>query len=153
RADRNAGAGPAAARGAREGARRRGRQVPRPDRDGVRVVVRLRVAKPAVGSRWSGVRILVGPHRGPLAALAATSILSGLAEAAILAAIAQVAAALVSRADSVRIDVGVIHLEPTIGVLLILAGVLAVARIGLLAGVAVLLSRLTAEVQAELRKG
>src|SRR5262249_3256129 len=82
----------------------RGGAVPRPDRHGVRLVVGLR----------SGLRILVGSHERTIAALAPTAVLSGLTEAGILAAIAQVAAALVSGANGVHVGFGPLSLNPSI---------------------------------------
>ena len=87
-------------------------------------------------------------------ALAISSVLSGLTEAGILAVVAQVAAtSLVTGRTLVRIDVGPLHLDATIGALLAVAFVLAIIRLALQMPISYLPARISADVQARLRTG
>jgi ATP-binding cassette, subfamily B, bacterial len=103
-------------------------------------------------STWSGLRLMVGNHEGRIVGLSATAVLSGFAEAGILGAIAQVAAALISGADSVHVSLGPLSLDPNIGTLLGIAGSLAIARIVLQAASAFQQASLAANVQAQSRE-
>jgi len=98
------------------------------------------------------VDLIAGRERA-LAGIAFTSILAGIAEAGILAVVAQVGASLISGAGSVAIDAGPLHVEPTIDALLILAAVLAVARIALQGATSLQQARLVSDVQSGLRDG
>jgi ATP-binding cassette subfamily B protein len=104
-------------------------------------------------SVWSRMRPLLGDRRGPVAALAISSALSGLAEAGVLAAVAQVAASLVNGAKGVHVNIGPFHIYATVGTLLIVAFVLAVIRLALQVPVSYLPARIAADVQARLRNG
>lgn len=106
---------------------------------------------PRAGSAWAGVRLLTRSNRGSIAGLAITAMLSGFAEAGILAVVAQVGASLLSGADSVHIGLGPVSLEPAIGALLGFAAFLSLVRIGLLGVSAMLQARLAADSQSSLR--
>jgi ABC-type multidrug transport system fused ATPase/permease subunit len=95
---------------------------------------------------------MVGNHERTIAGLCVTAVLSGFAEAGILGAIAQVAAALISGADSVHVSLGPIDVDPSIGALLGIAGALAIARILLQAASAHQQASLAANVQAQSRE-
>ena len=97
------------------------------------------------------MRLLVAGHERVIAGIAVTAAFSGLTEAGILAIIAQVAASLLSGADSVHIGLGPLSAEPTIGTLLAIAGVLAVLRVLLQSSSSFQQARLAANVQADLR--
>ncbi len=102
---------------------------------------------------WSRLRPLLGDRRRAVVALAISSVLSGLTEAGILAVVAQVAATLVNGATRVRIDVGPLHMDATIGALLAVAFVLAIIRLALQMPISYLPARISADVQARLRTG
>ncbi len=107
------------------------------------------------GSAWSSAWSLLGPmlgkRKGSVAVLAVGSVLSGLTEAGVLAVLAQVAAALVDGASQVRIDVGPLQMEETVGTLLAVAFALALARLALQALVSVMPARIAADMQARVR--
>ncbi len=79
------------------------------------------------------------------------SVGAGLAEAAVLAVIAHVAASLSSRGSHAAITVGPIAISASIGTLLAAAMLLSVARLLLQLAIAHLPARLSAEVQRQLR--
>ncbi len=101
---------------------------------------------------WSQLRPLLGDRRGPLVALGIGSVLSGVAEAGILAIVAQVATTLVNRVTRVQIGLGPLHVEATVGGLLAIALVLAIVRIGLQLVVSYFPARNGADVQGRLRR-
>lgn len=101
-------------------------------------------------SSWLGE--MLGGSVGWVVALVAGSVLSGLAEAGILAVLAQAAAALVNGSDSVRVEVGPLNLSEGLGVLLGLAFGLALFRFALQALVSYVPSRITADMQVRLRR-
>jgi ATP-binding cassette subfamily B protein len=107
---------------------------------------------PTQSSIWSQVRPLLGNRRRPVAVLAIGSVLSGVAEAGVLAIVAQVATTLVSRVSRVHLGIGPLHLEPTVGELLAVAFVLAIVRIALQVLISYLPARIAAEVQGRLRR-
>jgi ABC-type multidrug transport system fused ATPase/permease subunit len=102
-------------------------------------------------SAWSTMRTLIRGHERYIGGMAVTAVFSGVAEAGILAAIAQVAAMLFTGEESVHLSLGVLSLDPTIGGLLGLAAALAAARIGLQAVGAYLQAKLASDAQANLR--
>ncbi len=95
---------------------------------------------------------LVGSRRGPIATLAAVSVLSGLTEAVILAVVAQVAASLVTGDSAVEVSIGALNVHTTVDALLIAAGLLAMVRLALQVPIAWLPARIAADVQAGLRR-
>ncbi len=104
-------------------------------------------------STWRSVLPLLGGRRRAVASLAVFSILSGFAEAAVLAIVAQVAASLVTGADSITTTIGPFNVDTTVGSLLLIASVLAVIRLALQIPISVLPARIAADVQANLRRG
>ncbi len=102
---------------------------------------------------WTQLRPLLGGRRRAVAALAGLSILSGFAEAAVLAVVAQVAASLVTGNDHVSAGIGPFDLDTTVGNLLIGAAALAVLRLALQIPISTLPARIAADVQAKLRRG
>ncbi len=104
-------------------------------------------------SVWSRMRPLLGDRRGTIVALAISSALSGLAEASVLAVVAQVAASLVDGAKRVHVNIGPFHTDATVGTLLVVAFVFAVIRLALQVPVSYLPARIAADVQARLRNG
>ncbi len=103
-------------------------------------------------STRSRLKLLLGERRGSVAALAVSSIFAGFAEAGILAAIAQVATTLVSGAKHVHLAVGPIHTQTEVATLFYVALVLALVRLALQAPLSILPARITADVQAQLRR-
>lgn len=102
---------------------------------------------------WTQLRPLLGGRRPAVAALAGLSILSGFAEAAVLAVVAQVAASLVTGTDHISASIGPFDLDTTVGNLLIAAAALAVFRLALQIPISMLPARIAADVQAKLRRG
>jgi ATP-binding cassette subfamily B protein len=107
---------------------------------------------PRLTSTWSQLRPLLGDRRRSIVVLAISAILSGFAEAGILAIVAQVATTLVNRIPRVHIGIGPLHVEATIGALLVVAFVLAVIRIALQVSISLIPARIAAEVQGNLRR-
>jgi ABC-type multidrug transport system fused ATPase/permease subunit len=101
---------------------------------------------------WSQLRPLLGDRRGSIVALGIGSVLSGFTEAGILAIVAEVATSLVNRVTRVHIEIGPLHVEPTVGALLATALVLAVIRIALQVLISFLPARIAADVQGHLRR-
>ena len=106
----------------------------------------------APASIRSAVRSVARGRGRPIFGLAVTAVLSGIAEAGILAVVAQVGTALVYGDHHVGVALGPVDLNPSVATLLIIAAVLSLARIGLLNANARLQSRLAADVQMDLRK-
>jgi ATP-binding cassette, subfamily B, bacterial len=106
---------------------------------------------PQTVSTWSRLRPLLGNRRRAVAALAISSLLSGVTEAGILAIVAQVAAILVDKATRVHLNIGPLHIDATVGALLAVAFVLAVIRLALQVPISYLPARIAADVQARLR--
>lgn len=110
------------------------------------------VARRRIGSTsesyTAGLRSLLGPRRVPVAGLAATSVVAGFSEAAILATVAQAAAALVDGRRMLHTTIGPVHVNATVGVLLAVAFGMAILRLALQVPLAILPSKIVAEVQA-----
>jgi ABC-type multidrug transport system fused ATPase/permease subunit len=106
----------------------------------------------ATSSTRTRLSLLLGERRGAIVTLAVSSILAGFTEAAMLAIIAQVAAALVNGARRVHIELGPLHLHPRIEALLAVAFLLTVIRLALQAPISILPARIGADVQATLRR-
>jgi ATP-binding cassette subfamily B protein len=99
--------------------------------------------------------LLIGEKRGTVAALGASSVFSGLTEALFLAVVSQIALALVNGSRKITErngHLGFIHLHTSVHKLLLVALVLAVARLLLQIPLSVLPARIAADVQARLRK-
>ncbi|HVW46527.1 MAG TPA: ABC transporter ATP-binding protein [Solirubrobacterales bacterium] len=99
----------------------------------------------------SATRSLVAGHWRPVVGLSVTAFLSGIAEAGVLAVVAEVGTALVYGSDRVKLSLGSFTLRPSVTAMLILAAVLSLARVALLAINAHLQARLAADVQTTLR--
>jgi ATP-binding cassette subfamily B protein len=95
---------------------------------------------------------LVGDRRRTVTALVLVSIVSGFTEAAILAAVAQVGVALVKRTSEVDSKLGPVHIHVPITTMFAVAIALACLRLALQAPMAILPSRISADVQARMRK-
>lgn len=100
---------------------------------------------------WERIGPLLRPRRTLVAALAIASLLAGFIESALLALVARAAAALVARSTRLELPLGPLHIHSTVGDLIILAGILAVARILMQALLAFLPARLASDVQFDLR--
>ena len=97
------------------------------------------------------VNTLIGKRRRYVLAFSFGTVLSGMMEAAILAAVAEIAATLVSGAKRVHLTVASVHLTPTVGSLILGAFVLVVVRLMLQVPISMLPSRVVSDVQASLR--
>ena len=103
-------------------------------------------------SSLADVSDLLGGRRGYVITLVVASFLGGICEAAILATIAQVAAALVNGSRHVQVVLGPLTTTATVGSLLTFALGLAVARLLLQGPLSVLPARIAADVQAHLQR-
>jgi len=103
------------------------------------------------GSYFHQLRSLLGHRRTPVAVLVIASVVAGLSEAAILAAVAQAAAALVDGTRHVDVTLGHAHLRATVGTLLALALGLAAGRLCLQVPLSIVPSRICADVQADMQ--
>ncbi len=101
---------------------------------------------------WSQLRPLLGNRGGALMALSVSSVFSGLAEAGVLAIVAQVATTLVSGVKQVHLAFGPLQVAVSVGALLAVAFVLAIIRIALQVLVSYFPARIAAEVQGGLRR-
>ncbi len=95
---------------------------------------------------------LLGNRKRAVGGLVISSILSGFAEAGILAILAQVAASLVNRAKQVTLKLGPEHVHVSVHKLFILAVGFALVRLALQAPLSILPARIAADVQARLRR-
>jgi ABC-type multidrug transport system fused ATPase/permease subunit len=102
---------------------------------------------------WSQVRFIVGRLPGSITLLVIASVLAAFAEGGILAILAQSALLLVKHADTVRLDIGGLHLEPSIGQLLAAGCVLAVVRLALQVVIAFVPARIYDRTQVWIRRG
>ena len=95
---------------------------------------------------------LLGDRRRMVLALAGSSVISGLAESAMLVALAQIAATIVNKAKHAPFAIAGIQVHANVGKLFLIALVLATIRLVLQAGpLAMLPARIGADVQAKLR--
>jgi ATP-binding cassette subfamily B protein len=97
------------------------------------------------------LNVLLGERRRTVAALAATSLVSGFAEAGVLALIAVVGASFVGHQANTHIHFAGVHLTLGIVPLLAIALGLGVIRLAMQIPLSVLPSRIASEVQASLR--
>jgi ABC-type multidrug transport system fused ATPase/permease subunit len=84
--------------------------------------------------------------------LAMLSIAAGVSEAAVLAIVAQVAAALATSANAVQAHLGIGSVNVSIGTLLVVGGAIAAARLLLLIPVSSLAAHLTSDAEATMRE-
>lgn len=101
---------------------------------------------------WLRLRPLCGDRVGPLVALMAASLCAGLAEAGVLALVASVAAAMVTDGHQLSGDLGPLSAHTSLGLALFVAFGLAAVRLLLQVLIAWLPARISAEVQARLRR-
>jgi ABC-type multidrug transport system fused ATPase/permease subunit len=102
--------------------------------------------------KWLVLRYLLALGRWRLALLSALSVVTGLAEAAVLAIVAQVAAALATKLNVVELHLGVTSVHVSIRTLLILGGAIAAIRLILLVPASSLAARISADAQAMIRE-
>jgi ATP-binding cassette, subfamily B, bacterial len=95
---------------------------------------------------------LIGPSSWRAIALALLSVLTGLAEAGLLAIVAQIAAALATKAGAVEAHLGVADVHMSVRGLLIVGGALALARLALLVPASSIAASVIADAQAAMRK-
>ncbi len=105
-----------------------------------------------MSSNRARLDLLLGDRRGAVTALALSSVVAGFAEAAMLAVIAQIAAALVNGSRHVHLTLGGLRLEPSVGRLIGIAFGLAAVRLALQAPISTLPARIGGDVQAKLRR-
>ncbi len=110
------------------------------------------VPAPRRSSILSQLRPLLGDRRWSIVALVVGSMVSGFTEAGILAIVAQVATTLVNKVTRVNITLGPLHLDATVGALLVAAFALAVLRVVIQILVSFLPARIAADVQGDLRR-
>lgn len=94
---------------------------------------------------------LLGDRRGTVAVLAASSLVSGFAEAGALALIAELAVALVAGTKRTHIHAGSIHLTVGVGTLIAVAFALALVRLVMQIPISILPARIAADVQSTMR--
>jgi ATP-binding cassette, subfamily B, bacterial len=104
------------------------------------------------GRKWLVLRYLLALGWWRLALLAALSVATGLAEAAVLAIVAQIAAALATKRNVVELHLGATSAQASIQTLLILGGAIAAIRLILLAPASSLAARISADAQAMIRE-
>jgi ATP-binding cassette subfamily B protein len=102
-------------------------------------------------STFGQMNALVGDRRRTVVVLVLVSIVSGFTEAAILATVAQVGVALVSKRNGVHSALGPLHIALPITTLFAVAGALACLRLALQWPMAILPARISADVQARMR--
>jgi ATP-binding cassette subfamily B protein len=102
-------------------------------------------------SRLEPLLDLLGGSARVVGLLALASVLSGLAEAGILAVVAQVAATLATGANTVEAQIGPLHVRSSVTTLLATGAALAVARLLLQAPISYIPAKLGADVEARLR--
>lgn len=102
---------------------------------------------------WTELRPILGDRRGLLAFLAIGSTLAGLIEAGFLALVAEIASALVRGAARVSANVGPLHINSSVSGLVLIALVLACARLVTQVVIQYAPSRLASDIQAQLRSG
>ncbi len=98
----------------------------------------------------SRLNVLLGDRRGTVVALAASSLVSGFAEAGTLALIAAIAAELVGGKKN-QLHVGSLHATGGVQTLIAVALVLAVVRLAMQIPLSILPARIASDVQAALR--
>ena len=108
-------------------------------------------------SKAATIRSAIGPmlanQRGSVALLVVASILSALAESALLAVFAETAATIATGAGRAHIHLPLLHLHPTIGVLFAVALGLVVFRLVVQVPLTILPARIVTNVQARMRRG
>jgi ATP-binding cassette subfamily B protein len=109
-------------------------------------------AEPPKSSTRSKLDLLIGDKRRLIVGVSAASVLSGITEAATLAIVAQVAAALVSGAHHVHSRIGPIGVHATVSHMIFLGFVLTMIRLALQWPLSVLPARIATEVGSSMRR-
>jgi ABC-type multidrug transport system fused ATPase/permease subunit len=118
----------------------------------------VKTAAPAASSTLSRSRrrvvleYLLGSSPWRAVSLSVLSVLTGLAEAGLLAIVAQIAAALATNAGEVEARLGVVDVRISVRGLLVVGGALALARLALLVPTSSIAASLTADAQATMRR-
>ena len=102
-------------------------------------------------STWAGVKAVIDDRRWSVLTLAILSVMSGFAEAALLALIAEAAVMLARGASHAHLHLGPLHLKTFVEAVLLAAFAMAVARLVLQVPLSVLPGRIVADVQKQLR--
>jgi ABC-type multidrug transport system fused ATPase/permease subunit len=110
-------------------------------------------AKTSLRAYGMAVNSLLGHRRGSIAVLAPVAVVCGLVEAATLALVAEVAAALVMGSGEAHLNVGPAHLHAPVSTLIAVALAVAMARLALQVPLSILPPRIAAEAQARIRTG
>jgi ATP-binding cassette subfamily B protein len=100
---------------------------------------------------FSRLNVLLGTRRRTVVALALSSLISGFAEAATLAIIAEAAASLFGKTKKVHLQAGSLHFGAGIDTLIYIALGLAALRLVMQVPISILPARIASEVQASLR--
>ncbi len=103
-------------------------------------------------SRLARLHVLIGDRRSTIATLAVCAIFAGIAEAMILALIAEIAASLVNRHKQIHEHISLFHIHAGVETLIAIAFALTIMRISLQVPLAKLPARIAVEVQARLRR-
>ncbi|HTB71290.1 MAG TPA: ABC transporter ATP-binding protein [Solirubrobacteraceae bacterium] len=103
------------------------------------------------GSTRARLEMLIGDRRRLVVALSVCSILSGFAESATLALVAQIAVSFVTGAKHVQVHAGPLDIHASTGKLLLVAFGCTVARTALQFPLSILPARIAADVQARMR--
>ncbi len=103
-------------------------------------------------SRLQRINALLGKRRSTVVWITLFAIVAGLAEAAILAGIAQLATNLVRRTSTIYLQLGPLHLHTTPGTMIEVLFGLAILRLLLQVPLSVLPALVAADVQADLRR-
>jgi ATP-binding cassette subfamily B protein len=102
-------------------------------------------------SRWSQVNLLLGDRRKTVVALAITSVVSGFAEAGMLALIAELTATIANGTKHAHVHVGPLHATLSTDTLAAIALGLTLVRLAMQLPISILPARIAADVQAQLR--
>jgi ABC-type multidrug transport system fused ATPase/permease subunit len=103
-------------------------------------------------SAWRRLRPLLGERAGPIAVLAGAALVAGLAEAGVLALVAQVAVAMVAGRAAIDAQLGPVGFHLAVATALFAALALGLGRFLLSIVVGWLPARISADVQARLRR-
>lgn len=104
------------------------------------------------GSTWTQFRPLLGHRPWAIVGLGIGSVFSGIAEAGVLAIVAEVATSLVKRVTYTHIEIGPLHVDASIWDLLAVAFALGVMRVTLQVFISSIPARIASEVQGDLRR-
>ena len=111
----------------------------------------VRDATSANASVTAQLKSLLSDRRGTMLVLAAITVITGLAESALLILLAETAATLATRERRARLHIGPLHLHPSVGTLLLAALIVVIVRLALQVPISILPPRIAAHMQAKLR--